>query len=91
MARDGAAEGEDGGGLTLAAAELVKQGAAVAAISSPNTRFADWLTAVEQTARDGEVGLWGECGGLGAETAGPRRPAAPQSITISVRRRDTPI
>jgi endonuclease YncB( thermonuclease family) len=80
---------EENGGLILVADELVGQGAAVAAISSPNTRFADWLTAAEQTARAENAGLWGECGGLGNEPT-PRLMVAPLPIGTAPWR-DTPI
>jgi endonuclease YncB( thermonuclease family) len=81
---------DDEGGLTLVADELVGQGAAVAAISSPNTRFADWLAAAEQTAREDDAGLWGECGGFGDEVT-RRRLAVPVPINVAPLQRDTPI
>ena len=49
------------GGWSLVSEALIREGAAEAGISQPNTRFAAWLQG-SQTAAEGEgLGMWGSC------------------------------
>ena len=59
------------GGWTLVSEALVREGAAEANISKPNTRFEAWLQSSQFMARDEGVGLWGACESDGAALANP--------------------
>lgn len=52
----------ENGQPVLVSQQLIQQGAAVADISEPNTRFAGWLQSAEKIARAEDTGLWGSCG-----------------------------
>lgn len=58
--RDVWVEQEDGR-FALVAHQLVQEGAAIADISEPNTRFASWLRGAEAVAQAETRGLWGVC------------------------------
>ncbi|HYJ12378.1 MAG TPA: thermonuclease family protein, partial [Thermomicrobiales bacterium] len=49
------------GAWVLVSETLVREGAASAAISAPNTRFAAWLEASQAAAESEALGLWGNC------------------------------
>lgn len=51
------------GGWTLVSEALVREGAAEAAISEPNTRFAAWLQSSQAVAENEGTGIWGTCEG----------------------------
>ncbi len=48
-------------GWTLVSEALVREGAAEAAISQPNTRFAAWLQGSQAAAESEGLGIWGSC------------------------------
>jgi endonuclease YncB( thermonuclease family) len=61
---------DETGSYTLVSQALVREGAAAAAISEPNTRFASWLTSSEASAQSESVGLWATCGETGDSSGG---------------------
>ena len=46
----------------LVSQQLVREGAAEAGVSVPNTRFAGWLQSSEEAARGEGAGMWSACG-----------------------------
>src|SRR5665811_994832 len=59
----------DEGTYVLVAHQLVKEGAAEADISQPNTRFTGWLRGAESVARAEALGLWGACGSADSDAS----------------------
>jgi micrococcal nuclease len=61
---------------TMVNENLVMQGFAQTATFPPDVKYVDALAAAQQTARDGNAGLWSKCPQLVAAVVQPAQPAA---------------
>jgi hypothetical protein len=72
-------QNEDGT-RTLLNRQMILEGFGAWSGDPPDTRFAEWLQQAERVARESNVGLWEECGGIEDPLAAP--PASPTAAPV---------